>query len=499
MSSPSKKRTPQDIAAAVYARRKALADLMHSRALGAGDIADAVRQISETAAHSLEVERASVWRLIDNGSAIECMDLYERSPARHTAGGLVRAADAPRYFEALQQERAITAHDARTDPRTSEFRSGHLEPHRITAMLAAPVFVRGRMAGVVCHEHTGSARTWDFAEELLAGTFADFVALVIETADWQRADEALRVERDALETKVDERTAELRESESSLRALLDASPISMALTRRSDDTVVFANRRAAAMFDVPVDRIVGQHAADFWVSPAERERVRGELDQKGRFDDQEVELRSQGGRGFWCRLSAQRLRYGGEETVLSALVDITDQKLSTERLRELATRDDLTGVYNRRYLEELTRIELERAQRYTRPLTLAMLDADHFKDVNDTHGHQVGDAVLRAVSERCQKTLRNSDVLGRYGGEEFVLVFPETAMREAQIVAERVRAAVAGSPVVIGDRALDVTVSIGLASLSSGEDVGGLISRADSALYAAKQGGRNRVLAAQVN
>src|SRR6266446_8966297 len=93
MNTPSTKRTPQDIVAAVYARRKALADLMHSRALSAGDIADAVRQITETAAHSLEVERASIWRLIDNGTAIECLDLFERSQSRHSAGAAIHAVD----------------------------------------------------------------------------------------------------------------------------------------------------------------------------------------------------------------------------------------------------------------------------------------------------------------------------------------------------------------------------------------------------------------------
>src|SRR5439155_13035280 len=111
-------------------------------------------------------ERASIWRLTDDGTAIECMDLFERSQSRHSAGATIHAADAPRYFEALQQERAITADDAFTDARTSEFRSGYLEPNRITSMLDAPVFVRSQMVGVVCHEHTGSARRWEFADEL---------------------------------------------------------------------------------------------------------------------------------------------------------------------------------------------------------------------------------------------------------------------------------------------------------------------------------------------
>jgi diguanylate cyclase (GGDEF)-like protein/PAS domain S-box-containing protein len=493
MITESGRHSAAEIAAAVYARRKALADLMHSRALSAGEIADAVRQITETAAQSLEVERASVWRLVNHDSAIECLDLYERSGARHSSGAIIRAADAPRYFEALQQERSLSAHDARRDPRTSEFTSGYLEPNGITSMLDAPVFVRGRMVGVVCHEHVGPARRWEFAEELLAGTFADFVALVIETADWQHADQALRDERDALESKVGERTAELRASEASLRALLDSSPVSMMLTRASDHRVVFANPRASAMFEVPAGRMLGQEASGFWVVPEDREQVLAALSQHGRVDDIEVQLRTANGREFWCRLSAQRMRFAGEETMLGAMVDITDQKLARERLHELATRDPLTGTYNRRYLEELLRTEVERADRYARPLTVAMVDVDHFKRVNDTYGHPVGDQVLRTIVDRCQKAIRISDALARYGGEEFVLVLPETAPNEARIVAERVRTAVNGALVVVGDRALPITVSIGLAALQGKEKAEALLARADEALYAAKQAGRDRV------
>ncbi len=491
----SRKRSPQTIASAIYTRRKALADLMHSQAMGQGDIGHAVRQITETATLSLEVERASVWRIVDGGAAIECVDLFERSAGRHGSGAVIRASDVPRYFDALYQERAITAHDAVTDPRTSDFRDSYLLPNQITAMLDAPVFVRGRMVGVVCHEHVGSPRTWEFAEELLAGTFADFVALVIETAEWQRADEAVRVERDALEAKVGERTSALKESESNLRGLLEFSPVSMVLTRASDHKVVFANRRAAAMFDVPLDGLVGQSAPDYWVSHKERSGFLGALTRSGRVDDLEVRLRSMSGREFWCRISAQRLRFDGEDCLLGAMTDINDQKLAQEQLRELATHDTLTGIYNRRYLDEVVQRELERARRYTRPLTVAMVDADHFKNINDSYGHPVGDEVLRAVSDRCRRTLRSNDVLGRYGGEEFVVVFPETSLDEARTVAERVRDAVGGTPITVGDRSLEVTVSIGLASLCGGQDPASLLARADTALYEAKQSGRNRVIA----
>ena len=98
-------------------------------------------------------------------------------------------------------------------------------------MLDAPVFLRGKMVGVVCHEHTGKVRRWKLHEELLAGSFADFVAVVLETAAWYEAESALRVERDALETKVTDRTRDLQDSEASLRALIDFSPVAMVLTR----------------------------------------------------------------------------------------------------------------------------------------------------------------------------------------------------------------------------------------------------------------------------
>jgi diguanylate cyclase (GGDEF)-like protein len=150
-------------------------------------------------------------------------------------------------------------------------------------------------------------------------------------------------------------------------------------------------------------------------------------------------------------------------------------------------------VYNRRHVEDVLRRELDRASRHERPLALAMVDADHFKAINDTYGHQAGDEVLRTISERCQRTLRSHDVFGRYGGEEFVVVFPETSLADAGAVAERLRAAVADRPVQIGDQTLPVTVSIGLAAFAPGLDLEKLFQRADSALYSAKQDGRNLV------
>jgi diguanylate cyclase (GGDEF)-like protein/PAS domain S-box-containing protein len=487
------KRARRDIEGALYARRKALADLMRSPALGQGDIDAAVQQITETAADVLDVERASVWDLVEDGTAIVCRDLYERSQQRHSAGARIAAADVPRYFAALERERAIKAHNARFDLRTSEFSAGYLEPLGITAMLDAPVFLRGKMVGVVCHEHTGSPRRWQMSEELLASTFADFVALVLETAAWRQAEDALRIERDALEGKVAERTRELQTSEANLRALVDFSPAAMVVTRLASNTVMLANRRATAMFEVPLDEVQGQRTPDFWVNIGDRSRYLAILNAQGRVEELETQLRTRSGRVFWARLSAQRLRLGGEETLLATILDVTTQRETQDDLRLQATHDPLTGVFNRRQLEEVARKEVDRAHRHRRPLAVAMLDADHFKRVNDSYGHHAGDEVLRTIAKRCQGTLRTNDVLGRYGGEEFVVLFPETTLSDAGVVAERLRAAIADQPFDVGDRGLSVTVSLGVAALSDGLDLQRLLQKADAALYVAKQAGRNLV------
>lgn len=169
------------------------------------------------------------------------------------------------------------------------------------------------------------------------------------------------------------------------------------------------------------------------------------------------------------------------------------------RLRELATLDGLTGALNRRAFLRAAQTELGVARRYGRPFSVMMLDADHFKKVNDLHGHDVGDAVLKALTATCRKELRDVDLFGRLGGEEFAIALPETPLEPAGLVAERLRKALAALQVPTGKTTLQFTVSIGLASLARPSDtVEALLKAADDALYASKQGGRNRVTVAAV-
>jgi diguanylate cyclase (GGDEF)-like protein len=166
-------------------------------------------------------------------------------------------------------------------------------------------------------------------------------------------------------------------------------------------------------------------------------------------------------------------------------------------LHLLARVDSLTGVKNRLALTETTTQLLSQASRVGRPLGVLMIDADHFKSVNDRFGHGGGDKVLLALVGSIRATLRTSNVIGRIGGEEFVVLAPDTRLDEALVLAERIRETVECTPLLVDGHLLQLTVSIGVVAAAPGEhDVKGLLQRADAALYAAKRAGRNRVMAA---
>jgi diguanylate cyclase (GGDEF)-like protein len=165
-----------------------------------------------------------------------------------------------------------------------------------------------------------------------------------------------------------------------------------------------------------------------------------------------------------------------------------------EALRHQATRDALTGLWNRGLVLDGLARELDRAEREERALSIVIADLDHFKRVNDTHGHPVGDAVLRQTAERFRTALRGYDLIGRYGGEEFLVVLPGCEEARAGRVAERLRGAVAARPIEAAGVAVAVTMSLGVACATEpGTDATALIKAADAALYRAKEQGRNRV------
>src|SRR3954466_9596663 len=179
------------------------------------------------------------------------------------------------------------------------------------------------------------------------------------------------------------------------------------------------------------------------------------------------------------------------------------KKRYTERIRdnvqmsiEMAITDALTGLYNRRYMESHVGTLVEQATTRGKPLTVLILDIDYFKAINDGGGHEAGDDVLREFALRIRKSIRGIDLACRYGGEEFVVVMPETDMAVATVVAERLRRRIATEAFQIqqGARKIDVTISVGIAALGPGDNSAAVIKRADQALYRAKRDGRNRVV-----
>jgi diguanylate cyclase (GGDEF)-like protein/PAS domain S-box-containing protein len=201
-------------------------------------------------------------------------------------------------------------------------------------------------------------------------------------------------------------------------------------------------------------------------------------------------------RYYDVRISPLTVWHGYLTGRMMVLHDTTEQVQLFHEVRELATRDPLTGLYNRRHFFELGEAEFARARRYQLSLSVLVLDIDCFKQVNDIYGHMAGDEVLQTVANVCRESLREVDVVGRYGGDEFVILMPETDLAGVQHGAQRLCEQIADAPVNVDGDTLSVTVSMGVASIDGEYDIKleKLVDRADRALLVAKKRGRNRVI-----
>lgn len=200
------------------------------------------------------------------------------------------------------------------------------------------------------------------------------------------------------------------------------------------------------------------------------------------------------------------LKLAALDSSLTALVYETELRREAYRARAAerttrrrAGRDSVTGITNRSSMEQHLQAAFDAAQQRNLPLSVLAIDIDHFKDVNDQYGHPVGDGVLRRITSRMESALREGDWIGRYGGDEFLVVLRRTRAQAAAEVAERVRARVADDEQEVNGKLIDLTISIGVAEMIRGETPDDLVGRADSALYSAKRGGRNRVVLAGAN
>ncbi|MCJ7616801.1 MAG: diguanylate cyclase, partial [Desulfobacterales bacterium] len=178
-----------------------------------------------------------------------------------------------------------------------------------------------------------------------------------------------------------------------------------------------------------------------------------------------------------------------------------ERKIFEHTILKMANTDELTGLYNRRGFEELLQWEFGKIERYQRKACILLFDLDHFKNVNDTYGHQAGDNVLVAVAQKCKSVLRKSDIFGRYGGEEFIAFLPDTNRLNALKVAEKLRRIIETAPISTKDGTINITISIGVAYFGDKHvlSINRVIKYADDSLYIAKRNGRNQIFCAQVN
>jgi diguanylate cyclase (GGDEF)-like protein len=190
------------------------------------------------------------------------------------------------------------------------------------------------------------------------------------------------------------------------------------------------------------------------------------------------------------------LRYGREK-----LSDANKALVETNKeLHQLSITDGLTGLLNRKHILELLDREISRSRRYGHPVSVLMLDIDHFKNVNDTYGHQTGDAVMRRLADCLCETVRENDLVGRYGGEEFLILLPDSNARNSAQTAQRIRKMVQDLEIETSNENVSVTVSIGVSSYPQyGQDANAVICAADAALYQAKSSGRNQVVLSETN
>jgi len=287
----------------------------------------------------------------------------------------------------------------------------------------------------------------------------------------------------------------LRESEKRFRILASGAFEGIAITTQGKFQDV--NGQLTEMLGYQRNDMIGQPVKDF-IAPEDQDRVMANIRDGTESNIEHNMLRKDGSRVL-VESHGQTIVQGGVPIRLTAIRDITERKLFEVELKHRAHIDYLTGVNNRGYFMEQAELELSRAVRYGSPLSLYMLDIDFFKKVNDSHGHKVGDLVLIKLAEVCGQTLREVDIIGRLGGEEFAILLPETNQTKATEVAERLREAIAKAKVPLeGGLPLHFTVSIGVTSLVSKDDnLDVLLNHADKSLYEAKESGRNRVCVAK--
>lgn len=300
---------------------------------------------------------------------------------------------------------------------------------------------------------------------------------------------------DVFAKKYDESCLEIEKDNQRIEEIIKYSPFPIIISRLSDDRIILANSNAIKLFGMTPNELDRYHFKDFFADSENRHVLNERLEKERVVQDFEILVKTPtGNTPFWLLASANIIDYNYDVALYAAFQDITSRKNREVLLKNQATRDPLTSLYNRRYFEEEVFKRIVESKASNEPFSVLMIDADHFKKVNDTYGHKTGDKVLIELASTCERALRDVDIVARYGGEEFVVFLAGVNARKGKIVADRLRESIS-EIVVYSDEGDEVrfTVSIGVSSYEISDNIDTLIKTADEALYKAKENGRNRV------
>ena len=291
--------------------------------------------------------------------------------------------------------------------------------------------------------------------------------------------------------------AELQASKEEMKSILERLPD--VFYRTNMDGII--TMISSACFDIigyRPEEMLGRALSSYYYTPVERQKaVQAITEAGGKVTQVESALKRKDGSIVWVSTNAS-IRYGpdGKPTCIEGVArDISERKRMEEQLVTISRTDALTGIYTRRHFLDKSEKAVKVMKRYKHSASMIVADLDNFKKINDRYGHQAGDQALIAFAEVCRKEIRDSDILGRLGGEEFALLLPETPLSQARILAERIRKATAAVDILLKDRVIKITVSIGVAEIGTDErPLESALHRADLAMYQAKESGRNRVV-----
>lgn len=290
----------------------------------------------------------------------------------------------------------------------------------------------------------------------------------------------------------------MMDNEQRLRAVLEILPVPVYIARRTDGKILYVNRKTCLLLEQSTGPLLRSSSNDFFVDQEDRIRIHQMIDTVPDIREIEVRMKTAQDRTFVAELAAIGMTYSGEPAMLVSMNDISQRKKLEEELFHQANTDALTGISNRRYFMVQAEQETRRARRFSRRLSIIMMDLDHFKNVNDTYGHATGDCVLETVVRASLESLRESDIMGRLGGEEFAVLLPETTLEDAKEVADRLLKDIAKKAAPTPKGAVYCTASLGVAQMKKKDsDIDDVLSRADEALFKAKDEGRNRVVVAK--